>query len=84
MKIEKYKRLQADAEQARRDNDRAMGRRDQLLRELKTKFGLKTLKQARRKLKDLQQQADKADANFDAALDEFEAKWFDKLYPGQK
>ena len=77
--LKKYTRLKKDVEVARQRADREQGALDQLMKTLKKDFDCTTLKQAQKKLKNLQEQEVEAKEEFMEAMEEFEEKWEEKL-----
>ncbi len=77
--LKKYTRLKKDVEVARQRADREQGALDQLMKTLKKDFNCTTLKQAQKKLKNLQEQEVEAKEEFVEAMEEFEEKWQEKL-----
>ncbi len=77
--LKKYTRLKKDVEVARQRADREQGALDQLMKTLKKDFDCTTLKQAQKKLKNLQEQEVEAKEEFVEAMEEFEEKWEEKL-----
>ena len=77
--LKKYTRLKKDVEVARQRADREQGALDQLMKTLKKDFECTTLKQAQKKLKNLQEQEVEAKEEFVEAMEEFEEKWEEKL-----
>ena len=77
--LKKYTRLKKDVEAARQRADREQGALDQLMKTLKKDFDCTTLKQAQKKLKNLQEQEVEAKEEFVEAMEEFEEKWQEKL-----
>jgi predicted nucleic acid-binding Zn-ribbon protein len=77
--LDRYKQLADKVEKLQRDHDRAEGALSQLMGRLDTEFGCDTLDVAEKKLKKLQKDAASKEAEFDAALDEFEADWKESL-----
>ena len=69
--------LKDRVEKLQREADRAAGALEQTLAQLKTEFGCSTLKEARTKLKELNDQEQKAREAFVASLDAFMLKYPD-------
>ena len=59
--------------------DKAEGALQQVMKQLKEKFGCTTLEAAKKKLKLLKKQGQEAEVEFDKAVEEFEEEWNDKL-----
>ncbi len=77
--LKKYMRLKKDVETAQQRKDRAQGALDQLMKNLEKDFKCTTLKQAQKKLTNLQEQEEEMKENFVEAMEKFEEKWEDKL-----
>ncbi len=77
--LKKYMRLKKDVETAQQRKDRAQGALDQLMKNLDKDFKCASLKQAQKKLTNLQEQEEEAKEDFVEAMEEFEEKWEDKL-----
>ncbi len=77
--LKKYMRLRKDVEIAQQRKDRAQGALDQLMKNLEKDFKCTSLKQAQKKLTNLQKQEEEAKEEFVEAMEEFEEKWEDKL-----
>lgn len=69
---ERFRKLKEKAERTRRDADRAEGEYRAALRDLKSEFGVKSVKAARRLLKKLEAEAKAKEAEFATALAKFE------------
>ncbi len=77
--LKKYMRLRKDVETAQQRADRAQGALDQLMKNLEKDFKCTTLKQAQKKLTNLQEQEEEMKKDFMEAMEKFEEKWEDKL-----
>ncbi len=77
--LKKYTRLKKDVETAQQRKDRAQGALDQLMKTLEEDFNCSTLKQAQKKLTNLQEQEKDAKEDFVEAIEDFEEKWEEKL-----
>ncbi len=77
--LKKYMKLKKDVEVSRQRADREQGALDQLMKTLKKDFNCTTLKQAQKKLKNLQEQEVEAKEEFVEVMEEFEEKWEEKL-----
>ena len=77
--LKKYTRLKKDVEVAQQRADRAQGALDQLMETLKKDFDCTTLKQAQKKLTNLQEQEEEAKEEFVEAVEEFEENWDEQL-----
>ena len=78
-KLERYIEFKKRVELAQQKADKAEGALRQVMKQLKDKFGYSTLKAAKRKLKLMEKQEQKAKAEFEKAIEEFEEKWGDKI-----
>lgn len=70
--LNRFNELKRKAEQEERDQARAMGARDQLLKDLEEKFGFKSLEQAEAALKKEKEALLKKKERFDKDLKSFE------------
>jgi len=77
--LKKYMELKKKVEQAQQKADKAEGALEQVMKRLKEEFGCATLELAKRKLKLLQKQEQKAKTDFEEAVETFEEKWGEKL-----
>ena len=73
--LETYRRLKREVEEATAEAERAKGALDQLMDQMKKDFGCSNAAEAKTLLKSLSDQRDKANAKFEKALKEYEAKW---------
>lgn len=74
-KVDQYRALQAKAERAQREADRAAGAYDQYLQRLQAEFGADSPKAAKKLLTELMAQADADEAAYRAALEQFGKDW---------
>lgn len=79
MDMARYQKMKKQVEQLRSEAERAAGREEQLMKQLKDQFGCTTIEEAQDKLKQLQTEAEKAKKVFDRKFDLFEAEWGEKL-----
>ncbi len=77
--LKKYMRLKKEVETAQQRKDRAQGALDQLMKNLEKDFKCTSLKQAQKKLTNLQEREEEAKEEFVEAMEEFEEKWEEKL-----
>ena len=77
--LKKYLQLKKNVDAAQQRADRSQGALDQLMKTLEKDFGCGTLKKAKKKLKSLQEQEEKAREEFEASIEEFEEKWEEQL-----
>ncbi len=75
MDLARYNELKSAVDRARREHDRAVGARDELLRRLRAEHGCGSLEEAERELKRLRKEASGLSGRFDAKLAEFEEEW---------
>lgn len=73
--LKKYLELKKKVEQAQQKSDKAEGALEQIMEQLKEKFGCSTLKEAKKKLALLEKQEREAKEEFETAIEEFEEKW---------
>lgn len=74
-----YQRLVRQVESLRQQRDKAEGALQQLLKRLKEEFGCKTLVEAKRKLKELEDEERVGYKAYQEAREEFDKKWKGKL-----
>ena len=60
-----------------RDKERAEARYEYAMQDLLEQFGVKSLKEARKKLKELEKEETEAGEAYETALQEFKVKWKD-------
>lgn len=77
--IKELTELKKQVETAQRKADQAEGGLKQVLEQLKSDFECSSIKQAEKKLSKLQKDLKAAEVEFDAALEEFEEEWGDKI-----
>jgi len=75
MKLEKFTKLKADAEQCQQEIDRAKGSLDQLLKRLKSEFGVSSIEAAKKLLAELEIKQAAAENKLDKALKKFEQRY---------
>jgi len=79
MDLKEYERLKSKVDRLQREADRAEGILEEKMARLKEEFGCKTLDDARKLLKTLEEDADEAGVEYDDALESFKEKWGNKL-----
>ena len=77
--LNEYTELKRKVEEAKQKAGKAEGALEQVMKELKSKFGCSTLKEAVTKLTLLQKQEKKLNTDFEDAIEAFEDKWDDGL-----
>ena len=77
--VKRYNQLKKQLERTQAKRERAQGRLDSLMNNLKEEHGCEDLKEARRLAKQLKRDADQQREEFEQAMFEFEEKWGDKL-----
>ena len=78
MTPEEFLQTTREIERIKRDADKTVGARDQLLKELKKKLRCKTLKEAERIVKRMEREAEEAEQKAETALQEFEKEWMNE------
>jgi len=73
--LKKYMGLKKKVERAQQEADKAEGALEQVMKQLKKEFGCSTLEEAKKKLKVLEKQKQKAEKDFEIAVEEFEEEW---------
>lgn len=73
--LQKYLQLKKKVDQSQQEADKAEGALEQVIKQLKKEFGCTTLEEAKKKLKILERQQQKAETEFGDAVEEFEEKW---------
>lgn len=71
----KYRQLKSAVEAAKSEAERAQGSLDQLMTRLEEDHGCKTLKEAKAKLAELEEEATAAERAYIKAISAYEAKW---------
>lgn len=79
MDLKRYQQLKAEVEHAQRDKDRAEGALQQLMGRLNDEFDCDSLEKAEKLLTKLRKDQERAERQFDAALEKFESDWGDKV-----
>ena len=79
MELDKYQRMKKQAEGLRVKAERAAGKVEQLMAQLKEQFDCDTIEEAQEKLKALEKKKNKSKQAFDRAYKLFEAEWGEKL-----
>jgi hypothetical protein len=77
--VKQYEELVRQAERGNKDAERAAGARQQLMKQLKEKFGCRTVEQAEKLLDKRQKQRDKAQEAAERLLAEFEEAYGELL-----
>jgi len=75
LKLKKYIELKKRVEQAQQEANKAEGALEQITKQLKKEFDCNTLEAAKKKLRVLEKQGQKAKTEFENAIEEFEEKW---------
>ena len=78
-KLDKYLLLKRRVETAQQQVSKAEGALGEVMKQLKKEFGCDTLKEAKKKLKQLEKQKVSSKENRDAAREKFEEDWSDEL-----
>jgi len=73
--LQRYQKAKAAAERFRDQKVRAEGALEEALKQLKDEFNCDSLKEAKVLLKKLRVEADKAEDEFEEALESFEKEW---------
>ena len=74
-RIEDLQELKEKTERMRQERDKAQGRLEEVEKQLKETFGVKTLKAAEKMLSKLEEDEEKARNEFDKAFQSFNDKW---------
>jgi hypothetical protein len=75
MDLKRYQRLKDDCEELQREASRAEGGLEQTMARLKDEHGCDDLKSAKALAAKLRKDAEKAEAEYNKALTEFDRKW---------
>ena len=78
-RLDKYLDLKKRVESAQQETDKAEGALGEVMKQLKTEFGCTTLKEGKRKLKQLEIQEASSKEEFDNAVEKFEDDWSEEL-----
>lgn len=78
-KLNDYLRLKKKVESAQQQADQAEGALGEVMKQLKKEFGCTTLKEAKKKLKQLERQKESSKEDFETAVEKFEDDWSEKL-----
>jgi DNA repair ATPase RecN len=78
-KLKQYNQIKRQVEEAQKKADQAEGALNQIMKQLKTEFGCKTLEEAEAKLRKLNQETKLSSKEFEKALIDFNEKWGVKL-----
>lgn len=73
--LKKYMKLKRRVEQAQQKADKADGALEQVMKRLKTEFGVSTLSEAEKKLTVTKKQAEKLQIEFTDRVEKFEEDW---------
>ena len=79
MELDRYQTMKKQVEKLRSEAERAAGREEQLMKQLREQFGCKTIEEVRDKLEQLQAEAAKAEKIFNRKFKLFEEEWGEKL-----
>lgn len=79
LSIEEYQQIEKRVQAAQQQRDEARGRRQQLMQELKDKYGCDTITEAREKLKDLEQKEQELQDELEEKKKQFQKDWKDVL-----
>jgi hypothetical protein len=74
-----YERLKREAERERREADRAAGALRQALETMQREHGVRTVKEAERRLAELEAEREAAEAELRRKIDEVNARYGDRL-----
>lgn len=75
MDIRRFETIKGRIEQLQREQTKAEGVLDQLMSEMETKYGCKTIRHAEKLLLKMTEEADDADKQYQEALSKFEKDW---------
>ena len=76
--LKDYLKLKKEAEEAQQQADKAEGTLEGVMKRLKEEFGCKTLKEAEKKLKELEKIESKSKKDFNTAVEKLEEDWKNK------
>jgi len=79
MELDRYQKMKRQVEKLRSESERAAGRVEQLMVQLKEQFDCGTIKEAQAKLEKLEKDKEKAKKTFDAKFEAFNEEWGEKL-----
>ena len=77
--VRRFTALKEKAERLRSSRDKLQGNLDKTLKDLKKEFGVGTVKEAEKYLKDLEKEVSLLEKKFNNLLDSFEEKWGEKI-----
>ena len=77
--LDKYVRLKKQVENAQQKVSQAEGALGEIMKQLKKEFGCDTLKEAKRKLKQLEKQKTSSKQESDDAIEKFEEDWSEEI-----
>lgn len=74
---QEYRQLKKQVDEAKSEADRAQGNLDQLMGRLKKEFGCASIKEAKQKLQELDEESNAAEKAFTKAVNAYQEKWQD-------
>ena len=77
-KLKEYTKLKKEVEESQQEADRAEGALAEIMKRLKKEFDCPTLTKAKKKLKQLQKQAEELDIEYNEAVILYKEKWGNK------
>lgn len=77
--LEKYLSLKKRVEDAQQKSDQAEGALGEVMKQLENEFGCVTLKEGKRKLRQLEKQEALSKEEFENAIEQFEKDWSEEL-----
>ena len=83
MNLERYERLKRQIEQAKAKRDRAVGAKQQLLQELKSRFKCSSIKEAKRRLIKIQRRTTKLESMLNKSVRKFEKRYYASIHPAE-
>ncbi len=78
-RLDKYLSLKKRVEDAQQKTDQADGALGEVMKQLENEFGCATLKEGKRKLRQLEKQETSSKEEFDTAVEQFENDWSEEL-----
>lgn len=75
MDVRRFTKLKSDAETLQREVGRAEGALAQAMSRIKEEFGCSTVKEAEKKLVELEREREESEQKYDEAMADFEQKW---------
>lgn len=79
MTTKEFLKMKAQVERLQKESDRARGALDQLYKTLKEEFDVDDLRAAKKLLRELEEQSEKASVRFVRAAERFQERWGDEL-----